>query len=39
MDQTADAGDQQHEDYRELVDEQSDVDLPVSAGDPVVERH
>ena len=39
VDQTADAGDQQHENDRELVDEQPDVDVPTSAGDPVVQRH
>ena len=39
VDQAANAGDQQHEDDRELVDEQADVDSPYSAGDPVVQRH
>ena len=39
VDQAADAGDQQHEDDRELVDQQPDVDLPDPAGDPVVQRH
>ena len=39
MDQAADAGDQQHKDDRELIDEQPDIDLPLPAGDPVVQRH
>ena len=39
MDEAADPSDQQHEYDRQLVDEQSDADVPLTAGDPVVERH
>ena len=39
VDQTADAGDQQHENDGELVDEQPDIDVPPSTGDPVVQRY
>ena len=39
VDQAADAGDQQHEHDRQLVDQQADVDVPAAGGDPGVERH
>ena len=39
VDQPADAGDQQHEDDRELVDQQPDADAPAAAAEPLVQRH
>ncbi len=39
VDQTADAGDQQDEHDRQLVDQQADVDVPAAGGDPGVQRH